>query len=435
MKKRALILGLGMSGVGTARFLVSKGWNVVVHDDDPKKKDEEGKGFGLLAGTALPQECDLLVVSPGVPRSHPFVVAARKRGVDVAGEMEVAARFLEGEKIIAVTGTNGKSTTVTLVHEMLLRDGRKSALTGNIGAPLVSFVGKGHEILVVEVSSFQLETLSSLRPAAAAILNVSPDHLDRYENYDEYLMTKVRLGALVPPDGLLVVNGGDAPLCAATKGLGRPLARFSSAGRSDVTWNGRAVSYRDVEVVMEKTRLRGEHNVENLMAAMLLSRPFMRDPSRMAAAAYGFTPLPHRMAPAGRIGGVEFIDDSKGTNVGSVEKSLAGFPDGSVVLILGGVDKGGSYQPIRDLAERKCRGVVLMGQALPKMRPYFDGFSPLETASSMTDAVRKAYRLARGDGVVLFSPACSSFDMYENYKKRGEDFVRRVAELKGTEEK
>ncbi len=432
--ERALILGLGISGREAARFLSLRGWDVVVHDDDERKLAEHAGDFPVLDGREVPVGTDVLVVSPGVPRTHPFVVAAKKQGIDVAGEMELAARFLEQEKIVAVTGTNGKSTTVTLIHEMLLRDGRKSALAGNIGAPLIGFVGKGYETIVVEVSSFQIETLRSMRPAVAAILNVSPDHLDRYADYDEYLMTKVHLGRLVPSDGLLVINGGDAALCGAAEGLGRPLAYFSARGQSDALWDGRTVSYRGVPVTIERTRLRGEHNVENLMAAMISAFPLMRDPRRMADAAYDFAPLPHRMAPAGTVRGVEFIDDSKGTNVGAVEKSLVGFPDKSVVLILGGVDKGGSYQPLRDLAETKCRGVVLMGQAAPKIFEYFEDFHPLERADSMADAVAKAYRLARGSGVVLFSPACSSFDMYENYKRRGEDFVRKVAELKRREE-
>jgi len=432
--KRALVLGLGVSGIEAARFLLAQGWEVIVHDDDERKLKEHATDFTVLEGKEMPAGTTLLIVSPGVPRPHPFVVTGKERGIDIAGEMELAARFLKNEKVIAVTGTNGKSTTVTLIHEMLTRDGWKSALAGNIGAPLIGFVGKGHDAIVVEVSSFQIETLNSMHPTVAAILNVSPDHLDRYADYDEYLMTKIHLGRLVPPEGLLVVNGGDGPLCGAAEGLHRPLAYFSARGQSDVAWDGRAVSYHGVEVLMERTRLRGEHNVENLMAAMLAAYPFMRDPRRMAQAAYEFTPLPHRMAPAGTVSGVEFIDDSKGTNVGAVEKSLAGFPDKSVVLILGGVDKGGSYQPLRDLAETRCRGVVLMGQAAPKIFEYFKDFCPLERADSMADAVAKAYRLARGGGVVLLSPACSSFDMYENYKRRGEDFVRKVGELKKREE-
>jgi len=422
-----------VSGVAAARFLATQGWDIVVYDDDEKKLSEADTAWERLESKELPQAIDLLVVSPGVPRTHRLVVAAREKGIDIVGEMELAARFLAGEQVIAVTGTNGKSTTVTLVHEMLTRDGRKSAVAGNIGEPLISFVGKAYEFLVVEVSSFQLETLSSLVAAAVAILNVSPDHLDRYADYEEYLMTKVHLARLVAPGGVVAVNGCDGLLCSAVERLGKAITYFSVGGRSDVAFGEQVVSYRGVEVIMNQTRLRGKHNVENLMAAMILAHPFMKEPSRMADAAYAFNPLPHRMTPAGKVGGVEFIDDSKGTNVGAVEKSLVGFPDKSVVLILGGVDKGGSYQPIRAIAETKCRGVVLMGAARPIIRQYFDGFSPLEEADSMTDAVEKAYRLAKGSGFVLLSPACSSFDMYRNYKERGDDFVRRVADLRERE--
>ncbi len=428
--KRALILGLGISGVETAKFLAAKKWEVVVHDDSAQKLVAAGKGFATLPDGLLPGKLDLLVLSPGVPPAHPLVVAATQRGVDIAGEMEVAARFIGKEKVIAVTGTNGKSTTVTLIHEMLQRDGRKSALTGNIGEPIIAFVEKGYEFLVVEVSSFQIETLRAMHPDAALILNVSPDHLDRYASYDDYLMTKVQLGLLAKEEGFIVVNGGDEPLCAAAAGIARRAVYFSATGRSDAIWDNRTVSYYGVAVELQKTKLRGEHNVENLMAAMIAAAPFMKKPALMADAAYAFKPLPHRTAPAGTVGGVEFIDDSKGTNVGAVEKSLAGFADRSVVLILGGVDKGGSYQPLRELADRKCRGVVVMGQAAPKILADFEGYLPLEKAGSMADAVEKAYRLAAGDGTVLFSPACSSFDMYANYKERGDDFVKKVKELK-----
>ncbi len=426
----ALILGLGISGIETAKFLAAKNWTVVVHDDSPAKLAAAGAGFATLGGGALPEELDLLVISPGVPQTHPLVAAASARGVDIAGEMEVAARFIAGEKVIAVTGTNGKSTTVTLIHEMLLADGRRSALTGNIGAPLISFVGKGYEFFVIEISSFQIETLRSLHPDAALILNVSPDHLDRYESYEQYLQTKADLGRLAKEEGFIVINGGDAPLCAAMAAVPRRARYFSAAGKSDAPWNGHTVSCDGIAVDMQRTALRGEHNVENLQAAMLAAAPFMKKPALMADAAYAFRPLPHRMAPAGIIGEVEFIDDSKGTNVGAVEKSLAGYGDRSVVLILGGVDKGGSYRPLRELAERKCRGVVVMGQAAPQILADFAGFAPLEAAASMADAVERAHRLAAGEGTVLFSPACSSFDMYENYKKRGDDFVKKVTELK-----
>ena len=431
--KKALILGLGISGIETAKFLAAKKWEVVVHDDNAAKLAEAGKGFPTLDGAVLPERLDLLVISPGVPREHPLYAAAAARGVDIAGEMEVAARFITGEKVIAVTGTNGKSTTVTLIHEMLLKDGRKSALTGNIGAPLISFVEKGYEFLVVEVSSFQLETLSALRPDAALILNVSPDHLDRYRDYEEYLLTKVKLAQLAKEDGIVVLNGADEPLCAAAAPIPRRKLLFSAVGRSDAAWDGRAVSYRGVSVVMDDTRLRGEHNIENVMASMLAAAPFLREPARMADAIYDFKPLPHRMAFVARVGGVDFVDDSKGTNIGAVERSLAGFPDRSVVLLLGGVDKGGGYRSVRELADRKCKGVVVIGEATPRILPYFDGFLPLETAGSMEEAVRKAYHLAAGSGTVLLSPACASFDWYANYKERGKDFVRVVKMLEGQE--
>ncbi len=427
---KAVILGLGVSGIEAARFLSEKGHSVFIWDDNQETLAKYAAYWPAVGNAQLPEGTDVLVLSPGVPPSHPLVAAAARAHVDIAGEMEIASRYLGDEHVIAVTGTNGKSTTVTLIHEMLEKAGKRSVLAGNIGIPMVTAVGKDYEFMVLEISSYQIETLRSMTPDVALILNVSPDHLDRYASYEEYLFTKVQLGRLLGTEGLLIVNGGDQPLCAAVSGLNREIHYFSARDRSDIISEGSKIQYKGHVIDLDTTKLRGEHNVENVMAAILAVEPFIEDPAPIIAAIQAFNPLPHRMQPVVKIQGVEFIDDSKGTNVGAVEKSLAGFADKSVVLILGGVDKGGSYQPLRTLADRKCRGVVLIGRSAPVIREYFDDFVPLETADSMMGAVETAFRMAEPGTTVLLSPACSSFDWYENYKKRGEDFINRVFELK-----
>lgn len=427
---KALIFGLGVSGLETIKFLDKKGWEISIYDDDAKKLSEFGKKYSMSSKDSVPEKTDVLIVSPGVPGTHPLILDAIKKKVEIAGEMEFAARFLTSEKVIAVTGTNGKSTTVTLIHDILKKAGEDSYLCGNIGVPMITGVEKGHGFLVVEISSFQLETLESLHPDVSMILNVTPDHLDRYKNYEEYLMTKVKLGRLLKKGGLLVVNGGDEPLCAAVACIKGEKHLFSSGGKSDAIFESGKVTVGEFAIDMEKTALRGEHNVENVMAALLGVTPFVKDAKAVQSAIYGFKPLRHRMELVDSFDGVTFIDDSKGTNVGAVEKSLSGFPERSVVLILGGVDKGGSYEPLRLLADKKCKGVVLIGASAPLIAEYFEGFDQLDNAGSMKEAVEKAYKMADGSGTVLLSPACSSFDWYENYKKRGDDFIEQVKALK-----
>ncbi len=424
-----LVVGYGVTGKSVAEFLNNNESKVYIYDDRKEVIDE-------LPGKFLPYDSsikiDLAVKSPGVSYGHDIIKELVSSNVEIISEIELAARYLRNEKVIAITGTNGKSTTVSLVAAILEKAGRKVFLCGNIGDPIIGGVGKGYDFLVVELSSYQIENLESLHPDVSAVLNVSPDHLDRYESYEDYLMTKVKLLKLTDRNGLAVLNGSDEPLLAAAGPIEVKKALFSSSGPGEIVYRNGCIYFGNSEIVMDDIKLSGIHNVENIMASILCVGHFGVSENDISDAVYSFKGLPHRTEFVDRINGVVFVDDSKGTNVGAVEKSLAGFDDSSVILILGGVDKGGSYEPLLDLVKRKCRGIVLIGSSIDIIRPVFDKVVPIEEADSMMLAVERSYDLAQGEGTVLLSPACSSFDWYSNYKERGRHFVSCVAELKET---
>lgn len=424
---KALILGMGMSGVSSSVFLKKIGYAVSVFDDNQNTLDTFKDKYGFYDSS---EKYDIAIISPGVPSSHPVVKKLENDGCEIIGEMELAGRYITTQKVIAVTGTNGKSTTVSIIADLLKDSGYNVFLCGNIGKPVIEGIFQDFDFFVIEISSFQLETLKSLHPDVSLILNVTPDHLDRYNSYEDYLMTKAILAKLTKSDGLLVLNGNDEPLIAACSAVNIEKKYFSTIKQGEITYKNGSIYVGNDEIKMEDTNLTGIHNVENIMASILGVSRWVEDINIIKTSLTRFKSLPHRTEFVDKFDGVSFYDDSKGTNVGATEMSLAGFEDGKVVVILGGVDKGGSYESLRVLAETKCKGVVLIGQAKDIIRSYFEGFNILVDADSMSQAVEKAFMLAKNDGVVLLSPACSSYDWYKDYKERGVDFRNRVKELK-----
>ena len=422
---KALIVGLGISGVSSARFLKNRGDEIFIYDDNASQLEKYSAEYSVYDENL---KYDLAIISPGVPATHKVIQKLSAQHTEIIGELELAGRYVRNEKIIAVTGTNGKSTTVSLVHAFLKNAGFKSFLCGNIGETVINGIGRGYDFFVIELSSFQLETLKSLKPDVAMVLNVTPDHLDRYKDFEDYRNTKLNLLNLLKKGGTAVLGTG-----IVAENFAHPdfdLKLFSVEGTDDIKCDESYVYFDDKKLKVDDLKIRGHHNIENIMAAVLGVKKWVSDTDILRKSLLEFNPLAHRTAFVDKFQGVEFIDDSKGTNVGAVEKSLAGLPDGKVVLILGGVDKGGSYEPVRVLADKKCKGVVLIGASKEIIRPYFKGFSNVESADSMAEAIEKSFKLAAGDGIVLFSPACSSFDWYKNYKERGDDFVNKVRELK-----
>ncbi|HEY8429193.1 MAG TPA: UDP-N-acetylmuramoyl-L-alanine--D-glutamate ligase [Sandaracinaceae bacterium] len=438
--KNAVVVGAGASGLAAAELLVREGARVVLNDGRTREALGEAAARAEATGAELAfgghdlavfDGADLVVVSPGVP---PLAVLdeVAARGVEVIGELELAARHVAGT-LIAVTGTNGKSTVTTLIGEMMRRTGRPTFVGGNLGVPLSAAVGTPAAApggaLVVEVSSFQLERVRRFAPDVAVLLNVTPDHLDRYPNFEAYARAK---GHVFAPRSAAVIPAGD-PLCARLAARAKEVHRF---GAPDGEVRSEDGELRDLVTGLSLPRselpLFGRHNEDNACAAILAARLAGVDETSIVGALREAKGLAHRAVLVRELDGVAYVDDSKATNVGATVAALDGLasPERRVVLIAGGVDKGGSYAPIAERLREVGRAVVLIGQAAPLIEAALAGLTlPIERASSMEDAVRRARSLARPGDLVLLAPACSSFDMFTSYAHRGDAFAEAVRAL------
>ncbi len=442
--RTVLVVGFARTGQALARFLADRGARVRV--TDRKRREDLGPAVEPLAARGVEFEtgghapasflgADLIVLSPGVP-PLPEAEAARGRGVPVVSELELASRFLRG-RIAAVTGSNGKSTTATLAWRILKESGARAFLAGNIGTPLVSFVEKSRpgDVYVTEVSSFQLEYTDTFKPAAAAFLNVSENHLDWHKSFEAYFAAKAKAFRNMDADGAGVLNRDDPrvwPLAAA--GPWRAYA-FSRRRRP-----ARGCFLRDGEVVLRDggderallrvsdVRLPGLHNLENVMAAALLGHVFGASPAAVRRAVRAFRGLEHRLETVASIRGVLYVNDSKATTVDATKKALASF-DRPIVLILGGRGKGGGFDGLRPAVRGKVRHAVLVGEAADKIAAALDGAVPTERAADYRDVVRKAAAAARRGDVILLAPACTSWDMFRDFEERGRVFKREVRRL------
>ncbi len=442
--ERVFVLGLGLSGVAASRLLRRRGIEVIASDrraagalalqelaQDPgvelRLSDRSGE---------LPEELDALVVSPGVGLGHPLLREASTRGIPVIAEVELAYSFLEGT-VVGITGSNGKSTTTAMTGALLAGAGFAVEVCGNIGRPLAAVVdGPSDRVFVVELSSFQLETIAHFRPRAAALLNISPDHLDRHGDLGGYLGAKQRIFLNQVPDDVAVLNA-DEPEVAASRTAARK--RFFSSSSAGPSGPGcRLVGEQVIEVsedgegalLFERADLPlpGLHNLENAMAAALLARAVGAPAAALAPALAGFRGLPHRVERVAEIAGVAFIDDSKGTNVAATARSLEGFADGSVHVILGGRNKGADFRFLRDVVARKVRRAYLIGESAADLERSLQGAVACERVETLATAVAAAGAAARAGETVLLSPACASFDQFRDYVDRGEQFKRFVRE-------
>jgi UDP-N-acetylmuramoylalanine--D-glutamate ligase len=440
---RVLVVGAGKSGLAAARFCALRGAHVTV-TDMRVEVSREGMPPGIsweLGGHRAESftSADLIVVSPGVPEIAELK-AARARGVPVTGEIELASRFVKAP-LVAVTGTNGKSTVTALAGEIARHTGRPTFVGGNLGTPLVTAVGSdatsARGLAVVELSSFQLETCETLHPRAAALLNLTPDHLDRYPSMEAYGAAKLRVAAKMGGGDVLVVNADDPWLSVEVpKRLGPrvPVRTFSLRGRADGFVDGSdlvlATGGAEERYPIAEMKLIGRHNLANALASLLLMRASAlatREQARAGLAA--FRPLPHRMELVGEKRGVRFYDDSKATNVDSVVAGIAGFPL-PYVIIAGGRDKGAPYDPmVAAMRAGACQAAVLIGEAADKIADAIGRGLPIVRAADMKEAVREAAARAPSGGAVVLSPACSSYDMFDNYEHRGRVFRACVEEL------
>jgi len=441
--KNAMVVGLGESGLAVVRFLAARGAHVRVND----RRDAETLGAAATEVAALDADLvlgghpdsafeglDLIVVSPGVP-PLPQLDEAERRGVPVMSEVELAARFIEAP-LVAITGTNGKSTVTTLIGEMCRRLGRPVFIGGNLGRPMIEAAGTdaGAQggLVIVELSSFQLERVSQMKAHVAVLLNITPDHLDRYRSFEAYAAAKARIFERQDAEDFAVLPA-DAP----------DLRELIVDDGTVVLFDGRNGDVRVVDEVLTDTqsslrvpvgelRIRGSHNVSNACAAVLVARLLGVRDDDIASVLREFKGLAHRMQYVRSVDGVEYIDDSKATNVGAAVASIDGLTGstGKIVLIAGGVDKGGSYQPLRRRMSEDGRGVVVLGEAASLLeRAFTDSPIELRHATSMRDAVTRAAELARPGDTVLLAPACSSFDMFRSYAERGDHFQRAVETL------
>ncbi|MFO7177396.1 MAG: UDP-N-acetylmuramoyl-L-alanine--D-glutamate ligase [Pseudomonadota bacterium] len=431
--RRVIVVGLKKSGIAAAELCRAEGAEVLGTDREPRERlDPEALALGIeiVAGghAGVPFEsADLVVVSPGVP-PLPELERAARAGVPVVGELELAAQRLQAP-IVAIGGTNGKSTTTTLVGDMVKAAGRSVFVGGNLGTPATRAVGAGHDVVVLEVSSFQLERAPSFRPKVSVLLGISEDHLDRYPSFAAYAAAKGNAFVNQTADDVAIVPAGDAE-CErqARRGHGR-LVRFGGSGDYVVEESAVLERASGERFAIDPDRLSGRHNRENAAAAIAAARAVDTASAAIGAALSAFRPLPHRMAFAGSVRGVRFYDDSKGTNVGAAVTALRGLAEAKAVLIAGGRDKQGAYEPLVAALAERGRAVVLIGEAAERIAAAVGDRVPVARAGSMEEAVQTAFALARPGDAVLLSPACASFDMFRSYADRGERFVRAVAEL------
>ncbi|MES1179144.1 MAG: UDP-N-acetylmuramoyl-L-alanine--D-glutamate ligase [Myxococcales bacterium] len=434
--KRVVVVGLGKSGIAAAKLCRSRGATVIGTDSAPEEKvSPEAKALGIplvLGGHADAkfEQANLIVVSPGVP-NLPELVQAELAGVEVIGELELAWRFVDAP-IVAIGGTNGKSTTTTLVGDMFLAAGLKTFVGGNLGTPSAEAVAASYDVVVWEVSSFQLERVPSFRPRVSVLLNITEDHLDRYPSFLAYAEAKGNAFQSQNPDDFAIIPEGDED-CRRQAQRGRAqLLSFGSYG--DYVVSGRTVTEtRSGELFdLESSALHGRHNLENAAAAIAAARALDLSAAHIRQALSTFRPLPHRMARVAIVKGVTFYDDSKGTNVGASVTALRGLSENRGVLIAGGRDKHGAYEPLVEALEAKGRAVVVIGEAAERIANAVGDRVPVLHAESMDDAVNQAFHQAEPGDAVLLSPACSSFDMFKSYADRGDRFVSAVQRLAQT---
>lgn len=437
---RTLIVGLGKTGLSCARYLVGQGVPVAVVDsrEDPPGLDAlraELPDVAVFLGgfdPALFERTEQMVVSPGVSLKEPAIAGAIARGVPAVGDVELFARAVQAP-VVAVTGSNGKSTVVSMLGEMARLAEVDARLGGNIGTPVLDLLAQPQpQLYVLELSSFQLETTQSLACKAAAVLNVSPDHMDRYGDLGEYAAAKARIFRNA---ACKIVNADDPMAAAMASGgdvrrftLGEPAAGEYGLRPAD---GGIWLACGDDPIMpLSELRVPGLHNAANALAALAVGDALGLPRAAMVNALAEFAGLPHRTQWIAEHNGVTWYNDSKGTNVGATAAALSGFPgDNRVVLIAGGEGKGADFGLLRPAVAQKARAVVLIGRDAPLLEQALDGAAPLVHARTMGDAVDQAAALARPGDVVLLSPACASFDMFTDYQARGQAFVEAVGRL------
>lgn len=414
MKNCALVVGLGVSGLAACKLLESQGYGVLGFDD---RRTEVGRR--IFACEEIPWEnVDFLLLSPGISLAHPVCLEAQKRGLKIVGEVEFALRQIQ-QKAIAITGTNGKTTVTLLATHILNQAGVKARALGNVGEPITSYLLQADpdEVLVIELSSYQLETLHSKAFLRGIILNITPDHLDRYQTMERYAEAKCHLQECIQGEGLFCVQ--EAVALEYSHLLKQPYATF---GESQIH-----ALLREIPALAEIAK--AKHDLENILAAWILLEPFSLSEIQFLEGVRTFKKPEHRIEFIGEKEGISFYDDSKGTNLDAVIQAVATMP-GPVILIAGGVDKGASYAPWKNAFLGKVKKLCLIGEAASKIHQELSADFAVECLSSLEEAVKIAVESASLGDCVLLSPGCSSFDMFRDYAHRGEVFQKCVADYR-----
>ncbi|MFA4909934.1 MAG: UDP-N-acetylmuramoyl-L-alanine--D-glutamate ligase [Desulfobacteria bacterium] len=445
-EKKFLVVGLGKSGVACARFLKDRGG--VVTATDGKSIDDLGEAVQKLKDLGIKIEagghnietfldCDLIVLSPGVPMSIEPIREAKKRGIEVISEIELAYNFIK-TPIVAITGSNGKTTTTTLVGQILKRAHKEVFVGGNIGNPLIEYIelGREAEYVVAEISSFQLEGIRSFRPRVVIMLNISPDHLDRYLSYQDYIAAKARIFLNQREGDFAILNADDSLVSEMTnsfkdvrkvyfsqkKKMNKGIYLYGNSIVSEI--GGQKHCYST-----EFFKIRGVHNIDNIMASIAAAEICGCNPGDIQDAVNSFKGLEHRLEFVEEISGVKYYNDSKATNIGAVEKSLESFEE-PIILIAGGRDKGTGYESLNELVKERVKKLILIGEAKEIILKSLGSLTQSLKADTLEEAVELAWSQSSYGDIVLLSPACSSYDMFNNYEERGEAFKAIVRELK-----
>ena len=454
--KRVLVVGFGVSGVAISKYMAKQGAKVTVSDQ--KQKNELLEHVNACADLKLEYEfgkhnpktfetAELIVVSPGIPMNIKPLEEARAKNVPITTEVELAVAAIK-EPIIAITGTNGKTTTTKLIGEMFVADGKKAFVGGNIGRPLLDYVMEDEkaDVVVAELSSFQLETLEKLTPAVAVFTNIEEDHLDRYGDLQHYVEAKKRLLKACNRNSFVVLNYDNPNVAAFEKeNLGRLIwftkrNPMSVSGSFAEEFSGTYLDAAKKQIIskvtgreevydLSKFKLFGEHNKENLIAAMSAARAVGVSQKAIQSVIDTFKGVPHRLEFIRRKDGVYFFNDSKGTNVMSVQRSLAAFHANPIILIAGGKDKGGDFTPLVDLVRKKCKILILLGEAKEKINRAIGDYAETYLVGTFEEAVLLGYQKSRSGDIILLSPGCASYDMFRNFEERGDYFKKLVSQL------
>jgi len=437
--RKILVVGLGKTGLETIDFLLDRDADVRASDSSALKtiretvKNLESKGVQVEAGGHTNGTflwADTIVLSPGVPFSVPQIQKAMTEGIEVISEVELASRFIT-TPIIAVTGSNGKTTTSTLIARILERNGRKVFLGANIGTPLIKIAGESdsYDILVLELSSFQLQGIKSFSPYVALILNISPNHLDHHESFDEYVESKMKIFSNQTSDDWFIYNNNDQVINKYLPGVRSQKIPFSIKRLEEgASYDGRAIKFRDNVYDIAYAKLLGIHNIENMMAAIAGTSILGCNPELIQEEINSFEPLEHRIEYIGRLSGARVYNDSKSTSPAATVRALESLPP-PIILIAGGKDKGVSFEPLKNLVKEKVKLMVLIGESKDRMKNELGEGVVSEFADSLGQALEITSQHVAPEDSVLFSPACSSFDMFSSYEDRGMKFKEIVENI------